>query len=293
MAQVLLVTKTSGWEWHGAWYQTQFQKGALPESDYKRIKSAHTEHQQSVEKTREALTKQGVSFREVSVDQENWSPDADTTVMMTVGGDGTLLSASHRVQTDKITLVGIRSSGTSLGYLCAGGVDRLPDVVNYAKENSFRVTEASRLKAEIIPADGSPTRFSPPALNDFLYSNSNPAATTRYRINLGDRQEVHKSSGLWVSTALGSTAGIYAAGGVVMPRTDKTFQFVVRELIRAPGRNFYLVNGFFNPDDKTLLIENRCENAILAADGNHGITQIGYGDKVKFHRASSIKIAQS
>jgi NAD+ kinase len=291
MARILLVTKTSAWDWHGTWYQAQYQKGSLPEWDYNRIKLAHTEHQEAVSKAREVFRSKGISFREVNVDKDDWSADEETEFMVTLGGDGTLLSASHRVQSSKITLIGVRSSGTSVGYLCLGGADRLEEIAQQMNNGQFNVTEASRLRAEIIPADGSTSRFTPPALNDFLYSNANPAATTRYRITLGDRIEEHKSSGLWVSTALGSTAGIYAAGGVIMPRGDKSFQYVVRELYRAPGRNFYLVNGFFNPDEKTITIENRCEQAIVAADGNHAVTRVDWGDRIKFHRAPSIKIA--
>ena len=293
MARVLLVTKTSAWDWHGAWYQSQYQKGSLPEWDYKRIRQAHNEHQESVERAREQITKAGMSFREVNVDHKDWAPDQDTQYVLTLGGDGTLLSASHRVQTNNITLIGIRSSGTSVGYLCAGGADRLTEIIGKLKSGDLGVKEASRLRVQILPNDGSPPKLSVPALNDFLYSNANPAATTRYRISLGERVEEHKSSGLWVSTALGSTAGIYAAGGVVMPRLDRNFQYVVRELYRAPGRNFYLVNGFFDPDEKALTIENRCEQAIIAADGNHGVMNIEWGDRIIFQRAPSIKIAQS
>ena len=294
MARVLLVTKTSVWDWHGRWYQSQFQKGALPEWDYNRIKLAHAEHMDSVVKTRDVLKAHRIEFREVNVDQEDWSTDDDTEFMLTLGGDGTLLSASHRVHSQSLTMVGVRSSGTSVGYLCAGGIDSIDAIASTISQGEdFKVCEASRLRAEILPADGSQARYTPPALNDFLYSNANPAATTRYRMSLGDRVEEHKSSGLWVSTALGSTAGIYAAGGVVMPRQDQSFQYVVRELYRAPGRNFYLVNGFFNPDEKTMTIENRCEQAIIAADGNHAVMKVEWGDRVKFLRAPSIRIAQA
>jgi NAD+ kinase len=292
MAKVLLVTKTSAWDWHGAWYQAQYQKGVLPEWDYARIKQAHDEHQETVRQATSILDAAGLDFRQVNVDSKDWAPDADTSYVLTLGGDGTLLSASHRVESDRITLIGVRSAGSSVGYLCAGGADRLSDLVAQVKSNAVVVKEASRLRAEIHPNNGSAPRVSAPALNDFLYSNANPAATTRYRLSLGERVEEHKSSGLWVSTALGSTAGIYAAGGVIMPRTDTNFQYAVRELYRAPGKNFYLVNGFFDPDRKPLVIENRCEQAVVAADGNHGVLNIEWGDRVVFQRAPSIKIAQ-
>lgn len=292
MAKVLLVSKTSGWDWHGTWFQGQFEKGMLPEEDFNRIKLAHDEHQASLAMTRSALEAARIGFREVNVDQADWLPDSDTEYVVTLGGDGTLLAASHRVHSTKITLVGIRSSGTSVGYLCAGGVDRLGTILEGVRKNNLKVLESSRLQVEVVPADGGPPYTTPPALNDFLYSNSNPAATTRYRLTLGERSEVHKSSGLWVSTAIGSSAGIFAAGGVIMPKTDQKFQYVVRELMRASGRNFNLVNGFFDPDEKTLTVENRCESAIVAADGNHGVTHIKWGDKLLFHRATPIRMAQ-
>jgi NAD+ kinase len=293
MAKVLLVTKTSTWDWHGAWYQSQVQSGALPEADIKQIKLAHADHLESVTQAQKILNDQGLPFRTLNVDDESWQPDSDTEIMITLGGDGTLLSASHRVESVKIQLVGIRSSGTSVGYLCAGGIEKMELIILSLLKGDLKFTRACRLRAKITPADGSAPRFSPPALNDFLYSNANPAATTRYTLNLGNRREEHKSSGMWISTALGSTAGICAAGGVIMPREDTNFQFVVREIYRAPGKNVHLVTGFFNPDERTLVIENRSEKAIVAADGSRGIMQIEWGDKVEFHRAPCIRIAKA
>lgn len=293
MTQVVIATKTSSWEWHGPWYEEQFERGGLPEWDYKRIRLAHDEHHESVRTIEESFHAAKISYRIVNVDDHDWSLDGDTKVLLTVGGDGTLLSASHRIMSAQdVVLFGLRSSGTSVGHLCAGGMERLPDLVTSIQNHQFQLIAASRLQAEIHSVSGSPTCVTPPALNDFLYSNANPAATTRYRISLGDRQEEHKSSGMWLATAHGSTAGISAAGGVVQPRTDTNFQFVIRELYRAPGRNFYLVNGFFNPDKKQLTIENRCEKAILAADGNHSINELNWGDRIVFKRATPIHIAQ-
>lgn len=293
MAQVVVVTKTSAWEWHGPTYEEQFEEGLLSPKDYRRIRDAHDEHYATVEKVREQFDHAKINYRMVNVDDQAWSLDSDTTVIVTLGGDGTLLSASHRVVgNESVTLFGVRSSGTSVGYLCAGGPERINELVTSIQSNQFHVLNACRLIADIYGGEGDViVRSTPPALNDFLYSNANPAATTRYRLSLGDRQEEHKSSGMWLSTAFGSTAGIYAAGGVVQPKDDTNFQYVVRELYRAPGKNFYLVKGFFDPDRKSITIENRCERAILAADGNHGICEILWGERIVFRRAPAVRIA--
>lgn len=293
MARVVIATKTSAWEWHGPTYEEQFEEGSLSQGDYTRIRTAHDEHHASVQKVCERFDQEKIDYRIVNVDDQDWSLDEDTSVVVTLGGDGTLLSASHRViGAGLVTLFGIRSSGTSVGFLCAGGTERLDELVASIRSGNFNVLEASRLIADIHGVDANRTiRSTVPALNDFLYSNANPAATTRYRLGLGDRQEDHKSSGMWLSTALGSTAGIYAAGGVVQPRADAHFQYVVRELYRAPGKNFYLVKGFFDPDRKSVTIENKCERAILAADGNHGVCEILWGERIVFRRARPVRIA--
>jgi len=53
-------------------------------------------------------------------------------------------------------------------------------------------------------------------LNDCLFSNECPASTTRYVLRRGTRQEEHYSSGVWISTAAGSTAATQAAGGRIL-----------------------------------------------------------------------------
>lgn len=292
MAEVVIAIKTSAWDRHGPWYEDQFKKGNLIEADYLHIKRAHAEHFATVASVEEAFQKAQINFRSVNIDDENWSVDGDTRVMLTLGGDGTLLSASHRIGDQPIIMYGMRSSGTSVGYLCAGGIEKLSELVNSIQTHQFKVLLAARFHAEIFSAGSKKTKITPPALNDFLYSNTNPAAMTRYRLTSGERQEDQKSSGMWLSTALGSTAGILAAGGVMQPRPDRNFQFVVRELYRLAGKNFYLVNGFFDPDKKLFSIENRCEHAILAADGNHSVTSLEWGDRLVFKRSTPLKIAE-
>ena len=290
MTQVVVATKTSDWELHQSWYQEQFSRGRIQESDIARIKLAHDEHQLSVTQVKQAFEQKKIDYKVVSVDSE-WTLDPNTKVLVTIGGDGTLLSASHKVREEKVVLFGLRSSGTSVGYLCAGGLECLPDLLKSIASNSFKVMSASRFHGEIQRVGEVEKIMTPPALNDLLYSNANPAGMTRYRLFIGDRQEEQKSSGMWLSTALGSTAGILAAGGVMQPKSDRNFQYLVRELYRFAGKNFYLVNGFFDPDTKKFMIENRCEKAILAADGNHSVAELVWGDRVTIVRSSPIDIA--
>ena len=130
-------------------------------------------------------------------------------------------------------------------------------------------------------------------LNDFLYTNSNPASTTRYKVKFDGRTETHKSSGLWLATATGSTAAISAAGGKVLDAADDGLQFVVRELYQFDGLNNKIYTGFFDSNEQSIEIENHCSNGILALDGERGVIKLKFGDRIRFGRAEPIHVAKS
>ena len=202
-----------------------------------------------------------------------------------------MLSASQKVL-KKERVIGIRSSNSSVGYLCAGGADDLESLINRYLDNTLEYDSCSRLVATVTHLDSGKKEKTCPVLNDFLLANFNPAATTRYSIQFGDRSEVHKSSGIWLSTAVGSTAGIAAAGGRKIPRTDSRFQYLVRELYRGGGESYNLSGGFFDPDTQSLVIENRNESAMLALDGQREVVTLSFGDRVTFSRGPDINIAK-
>lgn len=291
--QILIVTKTTSWSLRKDSFHQQLGDRRIDQAEFDRIKFSHDEHEETVRKVCSGLDHEKIDYRTVNVDDETWSIPSSTKVVLTLGGDGTLLSASHRMNDNRdLILFGIRSSGTSVGFLCAGGLEKFGDFLVQYKTCNYATMTAERMIAEVQPSNPTkPKKFTVPALNDILYSHANPAATTRYKISLGERIETHKSSGIWFSTSLGSTAGLLAAGGVIQPKTDRSFQFVVRELYREPGRNFFLVNGFFDAEKKNLTLENRCEKAILAADGSRGVIEIEWGDRVIFRRATPVRIA--
>ena len=56
---------------------------------------------------------------------------------------------------------------------------------------------------------------------------------SRYRLTLGRRQELQKSSGLWVATAAGSSSAVLAAGGTRLPWGAAKYQYRPRELYRG------------------------------------------------------------
>lgn len=287
---VLIVTKTTNYELHGASIEAKVAEGRVPKDALSRLLAAHQEHYETLGRLRQALDRHGIAFDEVSREfPRPWSKPYD--LVLTVGGDGTLLAATHQMPDGGI-IAGIRSSLTSVGYLCCtppSGVDALVEGIVVGK---LTAVDACRLKAFVRRIDLGQTHETEPILNDFLYTNANPAATTRYRLTFGSAVETHRSSGVWIATATGSTAAVYAAGGQRRSADERNFQFKVRELYRLGLTEPKLDGDLFDPDQTLLEIENRCQNAILALDGQHGVMDLVYGDSIRFVRAAPVKIVR-
>lgn len=149
--------------------------------------------------------------------------DADTHLVVAVGGDGTVLDVSHKVIDHP--LVGINSDpGRSVGYFCAGNAESAREVFARVLAGRARRTLLHRIA---ISVSGEAYAF--PCMNDLLVTNRNPAMMSRYVMSAGGRSETHASSGVWISTPAGSTAGIRSAGGTVMPLDGALIQYLVRE----------------------------------------------------------------
>ena len=102
-------------------------------------------------------------------------------------------------------------------------------------------------------------------------------------------QRIRKAAVLGAGTM---GAGIAAAGGQRIQRTDTRLQYLVRELYRGDGGDYHLGGGFFDPDIEPLIVENRNEAAMLALDGQREVINLSFGDRVMFKRGPEIKIAR-
>ncbi len=288
---VLIVAKTTNFELHGSVIAAKVAQGQMPREMLTRLEQAHTEHYDTLAGLRGALERAGIGYDLTSRDRLRIDQTKYQAVV-SVGGDGTLLASTHQMPAGGL-IFGVRSSVSSVGFLCCAGQNDMGRLVPALAKGSYQALTAPRIKAIVRRGDGGDSLESVPILNDFLYTNANPAATTRYRLKFRGVEEVHRSSGLWVATGVGSTAAILAAGGERRSMDDPLAQFRVRELYRLGHSEPKIAAGFFDPEHEGLVIENRCPDAILATDGQHGTLPIGYGDVLTFHRAAPIQLVRS
>jgi NAD+ kinase len=234
------------------------------------VLAEHDENERSADAVRAWLTGNGVWYEEripgEQVREDNYS------LVVTVGGDGTLLKASHLLTT--VPVLGINSRpGFSVGHFCktdaAGFVAELEAIL----EGRAVPRELARC---LIHVNGEP--LGPPALNDVLFSSANPAAVTEYSIRMGGNEELQKSSGIWISTAAGSTAAALSAGGMRMPMEARVLQFVVREVYRNRRNHLSLLKASF---EQGLEILNLTFEAGIFMDGGFVHRRLCYGDLIQ------------
>lgn len=241
------------------------------------LQAAHEAHMRSIERARVALVSLGAdaTFRHRSNDAHV----AGVDLVVTLGGDGTLLWASHRVGAGAPIVAINTAPRASVGYFCAGKDTEIPDVLADALAGRLRETSLSRMQVTVDQRV-----ISTRVLNDALYCHECPASTSRYALRLGRRMEEHKSSGVWIGPAAGSTAAQHSAGGRVLPIRSKLLQFVVREPYEPKGTRYRLRSGLVKPD-ASLQIHSNMRAGRLFLDGPHASHNVEMAQVIDFRRS--------
>ncbi|PIN99639.1 hypothetical protein COT72_05160 [archaeon CG10_big_fil_rev_8_21_14_0_10_43_11] len=131
----------------------------------------------------------------------------DATMVITVGGDGTLLGAAHYIQNNAVVL-GIRSTSTSIGHVCSANLDTIESSLKKLEQGEFEIAALSRINA-IITANGNTFTCSHPALNEISFANkSTPRRMVYYELETNEFKEFQAGDTLIFSTGTGSTAYI-------------------------------------------------------------------------------------
>ncbi|HEX4959458.1 MAG TPA: NAD(+) kinase [Thermoanaerobaculia bacterium] len=245
--------------------------------------AAARKHEESLAAVLATLAGHGIAYRQMQVEALG-AAEREAIVaarlVISVGGDGTLLTASHWVRGG--LLLGVNSApGDSVGFFSLATGESFAAILDRIAKLELRPLSVARLA---VTLDGK--LLAEPALNDVLAVHAHPAATSRYLLRAGDRDEEHRSSGLWIAGPAGSTAGIASAGGHRMPLRSRRLQFRARELYHAPGRMYALASGFVEAG-KTLLVESRMEDGWLFLDGARTSYPFPFGARAELRIAEA------
>lgn len=284
--RVCVVVKRSSWR---RWVEEERDARIVAllragDETVRRMRPGHRDHTETIEEVRRALDSLGA--------ESIWCerPHAFRVrgrcdLVVTVGGDGTLLAASHGIGAD-LPLLGVNSSPRhSIGFFCATRKGKVRDALAAALDGSLRHAKLTRMRVDL-----NGKRLHDRVLNEVLFCHASPAATSRYILRLvGARgrvllEEEQKSSGVWVGPAAGSTAAQRSAGGTVLPLSSRKLQYVVREAYRPHGARLRRVVGLVGENEQ-LALKSKMRVARVFLDGDHVVHAVTMGDVVAMRRS--------
>ena len=217
----------------------------------------------------------------------------DRDLAIILGGDGTLTSIVHSVDSDT-PVMGVNShpretyDDGSYGFYMGSDPNFFAEDIITAIEGRAIVNILPRLQAEIETPSGK-LISSDPALNDLLVANTHQYQPSKYRLQRDkdqgniDIDAMQKSSGCLFSTFLGQGAWFRHVAnieGAVFPleEVENKYLFVSRDL----PRNERLEDGsYWSWTDKSTIITSDMHRGYVVSDG---------WEETHFARGSSITI---
>lgn len=209
----------------------------------------------------------------------------DLDLLLTLGGDGTLLRGARLVAEMGVPVLGINLG--RLGFLTSVSKDAVEESLERIFAGDYVMDARFTLEAVVIHADGEEgERFL--ALNDFVVHQAGVARVTRLDLFVGEgkaQEEIGAFSGdgVVLATPTGSTAYSLSAGGplivptveciVVTPIAPHTL--AVRPLV-IPSGEVVTVRGIEREESE--------ESLVLTVDGQVG-RRLANGDEIRVRRS--------
>lgn len=146
-------------------------------------------------------------------------PDADLDLLLTLGGDGTLLRGARAIGEAGTPIMGVNLG--RVGFLNTTVPAELPDALRRFAHGEFRLEDRQVLDGRVLGADGE-LRVRGRALNDVVVHKAGVARVVQLQVWIDDDQiGQYSSDGIIVATPVGSTAYSLSAGGpLVVPGVD-------------------------------------------------------------------------
>lgn len=202
-------------------------------------------------------------LRDISVNKLKFAPRdrlvEAVDILVSMGGDGTLLSVARLVGQSAKPVLGINLG--SLGFLTQLSPEQLVPTLNKIVAKEYQIEKRMVLKVDI----GDAKRLeSPFALNDVVIDNGPVSRLINISLAVnGEDVVTYQADGLVISTPTGSTAYSLAVGGPIMhPR--------IEAIIASPISSFSLATRpmiFSASDELEIRIHSEHKSAGLTLDG--------------------------
>ena len=204
---------------------------------------------------------------------------ADTLVIFTVGGDGTILSAVRIAAPHSVPIVGINMG--RVGFMTEltrdEAVERAPEYV----DGSHRIEKRMMLRATVEGGAGESRRLTLDALNDIVVSRAEARLLDVHVKVDGADLYTYRADGLIAATATGSTGYALSAGGPIVYPEAKVMQ------IQPLAAHLSFQTGVIVSGDSTIELTIGEHEAILTVDG-FADTTLGPDDRLVVKRSPHV-----
>jgi len=241
-------------------------------------------HIDTVNVVRSVLASAGIEYG-ITVRGKPGTFEINHDLVISIGGDGTFLDASHSIASEpdpakRVPLFGVNSApGSSFGNYCNATASNFEIMLDRILSGKEYCHDVARLIATI---DGKPIDV--PVLNEVFVAGPNAAATARYDLKVNGETSSQRSSGLIVATASGTTGFLHSAGGSVLAINARKFAYQVLArfgLPDTPDREH--LNAGVIPFGETIMVESTMNNGKIYIDGPH--------KEFAFKRGSVLEVA--
>ncbi len=191
-----------------------------------------------------------------------------TELVLTVGGDGTILRAAQAIIPRAVPITGINLG--NLGFMTELATNETGDRLDELLDGGGWSDERALLQAEVVTTGAQAQSASFHALNDVVVAHGDVARVIRVDVSIDDEPlTTYKADGVIVSTATGSTGYAFAAGGPILHPQAK--ELVLLPIVPHLSASYKLV---LSPESTIKLEIGANYTATLTVDGyvSHPIT---------------------
>ena len=213
------------------------------------------------------------------IDANDWLGKVD--LFITVGGDGTILRASHMAARNGVAILGVNLG--QLGFLTELRAEEAMEKIPGYLDGEVWIEERNMIEARVVTADPGATQIVHEALNEVAIGRREVAGLSMIGVTVDDEPlTTYRADAVIVSTATGSTGYALSAGGPILhpqsedilitpvaPHLDKSWALVLPKSARV---------------EVSFLSQ---QPGALAIDGFIDVP-IGYGDTVKIVKGESV-----
>lgn len=181
-------------------------------------------------------------------------------MLVSFGGDGTILSAARMIGRTKIPILGINLG--KLGFLAEVSLDELESFIHEIVNGHHIIEERMMLRTTI--GKEKQEYFS---LNDVVIDNSSSSRLINISVYVNEDYLVsYSGDGIIIATPTGSTAYSLAAGGPIVDPTTEVF------VVQPISPHSLSARTVIVPDDSVvrIVVEHLSDEARLTVDGQLG-----------------------